>query len=123
MTADISLYVYSYYLHHCEFCNWHCIHGYIRMQTLYYNNIYHLHMQYSAELVKLLPSKGDYWELLGYQFKVGTKLGEGNYGVVYKGALSMDTSTPPVQRHIDTVTQDGKCPYTVAIKLLKGEPT
>ena len=69
MPADISLFVYSYYLHHREFCNLHCIHGYIRMHTLYYNNIYHLHMQYSAELVKLLPSKGDYWELLGYQFK------------------------------------------------------
>ena len=76
--------------------------------------------QYSADLVKLLPTKSDPWELLGSQFKVGTKLGEGNYGLVYRGKLSMDTSTAPAQRHKDRMTREGKCPYTVAIKLLKG---
>ena len=79
--------------------------------------------QYSADLVKLLPTKSDPWELLGSQFKVGTKLGEGNYGLVYKGTLSMDITTAPAQRHKDTMTREGKCPYTVAIKLLKGART
>jgi len=87
--------------------------------TLHYTTF----MQYATVLVKLLPSKRDPWELLGSQFKVGTKLGEGNYGVVYKGTLSMDVSTAPVQKHMDKMTLEGKNPYTVAIKLLKGLPT
>ena len=70
--------------------------------------------------MKLLPSKGDQWELLGFRFKVGDKLGEGNYGQVYKGILSMDVATAPAKRYIVRQTRDGKSPYTVAIKLLKG---
>ena len=80
-------------------------------------------MQYATVLVKLLPSKRDPWELLGSQFTVGIKLGEGNYGVVYKGTLFMDVSTAPVQKHVDKMTQEGKNPYIVAIKLLKGLPS
>ena len=78
-------------------------------------------MQYATVLVKLLPSESDSWELLGSQFNVENKLGEGNYGVVYKGSLSTDVSTAPAQRHMDTMAQEGKSPYTVAIKILKGE--
>ena len=81
----------------------------------------HCFMQYATVLVKLLPSESDSWELLGSQFSAGTKLGEGNYGVVYKGALSTDVSTAPAVRHMDKMEQEGKSPYTVAIKILKGE--
>ena len=72
--------------------------------------------------MKLLPSKGDQWELLGSHFKVGTKLGEGNYGQVYKGTLSMEVTREPAKKYIMMRTQEGKAPYTVAIKLLKGAP-
>ena len=78
-------------------------------------------MQYATVLVKLLPSKRDSWELLGSQFKIGTMLGEGNYGVVYKGMLSMDVTTTATKRHKSKMVHTGKSPYTVAIKLLKGE--
>ena len=78
------------------------------------------HSQYSAALVRLLHSKGDHWELNRSQFKVGTKLGEGNYGLVYKGTLSMDVATAPAKKYIDNMTREGKPPYAVAIKLLKG---
>ena len=81
---------------------------------------YILQSQFSTDLVKLLPSKGDQWELLGSHFKVGTKLGEGNYGQVYKGILSMDVATAPTKKYTARQTRDGKPPYTVAIKLLKG---
>ena len=47
-------------------------------------------------------------------------MGEGNYGHVYKGTLSMDVAMAPAKRYIATQTRDGKPPYTVAIKLLKG---
>ena len=70
--------------------------------------------------MKLLPSKGDQWELLNSHFKVGTKLGEGYYGQVYKGTLSVDVATAPAKRYVIMRTQEGKSPYTVAIKLLKG---
>ena len=70
--------------------------------------------------MKLLPSKGDKWELLGIQFRVGSKLGEGNYGLVYKGKLSIAISTVPVKKYMERMTKDGKSPYTVAVKLLKG---
>ena len=76
--------------------------------------------QFSTQLVKLLPSKGDQWELLNSHFKVGTKLGEGNYGQVYKGTLSMEVASAPAKKYVMTGAQKGKSPYTVAIKLLKG---
>ena len=76
--------------------------------------------QFSTELVKLLPSKGDQWEIPGSHFKVGIKLGEGNYGQVYRGTLSMEVATGPAKKYIVTGAQEGKSPYTVAIKLLKG---
>ena len=79
-----------------------------------------LSLQYSRALAKLLPSKGDEWELFSSQFKVGTKLGEGNYGQVYKGTLSMDVATAPAKKYMAMQMQEGKSPYTVAIKLLKG---
>ena len=88
-----------------------------------------LHIHYSTlhyttfmQDVTVVPLKCDPWELIGSQFTVGTKLGEGNYGVVYKGTLSMGGSTISVQKHMDKMTQEGKNPYTVAIKLLKGLP-
>ena len=70
--------------------------------------------------MKLLPSKGDQWELLSSNFKIGTKLGEGNYGRVYKGTLSVDVATSPAKRYIARQTGRGKLVDTVAIKLLKG---
>ena len=76
--------------------------------------------QFSTALAKLLPSKGDQWELFSSHFKIGTKLGEGNYGQVYNGTLSMDVATEPAMRYIARQTRDGMPPYTVAIKLLKG---
>ena len=76
--------------------------------------------QFSPDLVKFIPSKKDRWELLGCHFQVGTELGEGNFGKVYKGTLSVDVATAPAKRHIRKMTQEGKPPYTVAIKLLKG---
>ena len=84
--------------------------------TLQYSTLYHM------QDATVVPLKCDPWELLGSQFTVGTKLGEGNYGVVYKGTLSMGGSTISVQKHMDKMTQEGKNPYTVAIKLLKGLP-
>ena len=70
--------------------------------------------------MKFLPFKGDKWEIHSSQFKVGTKLGEGNYGQVYKGTLSMDVATAPAKKYAAMQSQEGKSPYTVAIKLLKG---
>ena len=77
-------------------------------------------MQYSTALMRLLPTKRDEWELFGSHFKVDTKLGEGNFGLVYQGTLSMDVDTELAKRHIKRMTQEGKPPYTVAIKILKG---
>ena len=76
--------------------------------------------QFSSALAKLLASKGDKWEMRVSHFKIGNKLGEGNYGQVYKGILSMDVATAPAKRYIARQTNCGKSPYAVAIKLLKG---
>lgn len=35
-------------------------------------------------------------------------------------ALYPDVSTAPGKRHMDKMAQEGRSPYTVAIKLLKG---
>ena len=88
-----------------------------------YEHIYGLipiHSQFSPALVRLLPAKGDQWELVSSHFKIGTKLGEGNYGQVYKGTLSVEVSTIPAKMYIARQTASGKQPYTVAVKLLKG---
>ena len=79
-----------------------------------------LQSQFSPALLKLLSSKGDKWEIRVSHFKIGNKLGEGNYGQVYKGMLSMDVATAPAKKFITRQTKGGKSPYTVAIKLLKG---
>ena len=77
-------------------------------------------IQFSVDLVKLLPSKGDQWELLSSHFKIGKKLGEGSYGQVYKGILSVDVAVAPATSYIAKRIREGKPPYRVAIKLLKG---
>ena len=77
-------------------------------------------MQYSATLMRLMPTKRDEWELSGSHFKVDTKLGQGNFGLVYQGTLSVDVNTELAKRHIEKMTHEGKAPYTVAIKILKG---
>lgn len=79
-----------------------------------------MYLQYSTALMRLMPTKRDEWELSGSHFKVDAKLGEGNFGLVYQGALSMDVSTELAKRHIQRMTLEGKAPYTVAIKILKG---
>ena len=95
----------------------------IKVSPLYTHTCTHnwlLAMQYSPDLVKLLPSRRDKWELFGSHFKVGTKLGEGNFGQVYKGTLSRNVAMAPVKKHILKVATERKSHYTVAIKLLKG---
>ena len=87
------------------------------MQSIH---VYYIFTQFSPALVKLLPSKGDQWELVHSHFKTAAKIGEGNYGQVYKGTLSMEVATAPAKRYIGRQTRCGKQPYTVAIKLLKG---
>ena len=88
---------------------------------LYYNfELIPILSQFSPALVQLLPAKGDQWELVSSHFKIGAKLGEGNYGQVYKGTLSMKVATLPAKTYIARQTTSGKQPYTVAVKLLKG---
>ena len=94
---------------------------------LYYNfehnitrELIPINSQFSPALVQLLPVKGDQWELVSSHFKIGAKLGEGNYGQVYKGTLSMKVATIPAKAYIARQTTSGKQPYTVAVKLLKG---
>ena len=58
--------------------------------------------------------------MVSSHFKIGAKLGEGNYGQVYKGTLSVDIAMTPAKVYIARQTLNGKPPYTVAIKLLKG---
>ena len=77
-------------------------------------------IQYSTTLMRLLPTKRDEWELFGSHFRVDTKLGEGNFGVVYQGTLNMDIDTQPAKRHIERMVREEKPSYTVAVKILKG---
>ena len=68
---------------------------------LYYNfELIPILSQFSPALVQLLPAKGDQWELVSSHFKIGAKLGEGNYGQVYKGTLSMKVATLPAKTYI-----------------------
>ena len=70
-----------------------------------------------------LNTTGDDWELDPSHLYMNNKLGEGNFGEVYKATLSSDLSSPRAKKYAETVSllTKAKSPCFVAIKVLKSE--
>ena len=69
----------------------------------------------------LSDANGDAWELSRSVITVGDKLGQGNYGAVFKGKLSVTAMSPRIYAHKQEMEFEGKSHLTVAVKMLRSE--
>ena len=61
----------------------------------------------------------DAWEIPRSEIEVGDKLGQGNYGSVFKGQLTVTAMSPRIYAHIKEVEFEGKSYLNVAVKMLR----
>jgi hypothetical protein len=68
-----------------------------------------------------LPTTGDDWEVDPNHLYMNNKLGEGNFGEVYKATLSPGLTSPRAKKYADTVKllSKSQSPCYVAVKVLK----
>ena len=65
----------------------------------------------------------DSWEVARCDIEIGVKLGQGNYGAVFRGQLSMMAMSPKIYAHKQEMESEGKSHLTVAVKMLRRENT
>ena len=63
----------------------------------------------------------DTWELSQSGIEIGNQLGQGEYGVVFKGQLSTTAMSPWINAHKREMEFEGKSHLTVAVKMLRRE--
>ena len=61
----------------------------------------------------------DTWEISREDIEVGNKLGQGNYGTVFRGRLSLKAMTPGIYAHKQEMEFEGKSHLNVAVKMLR----
>ena len=61
----------------------------------------------------------DAWEVPRSEIEVGVKLGQGNYGAVFRGQLSVMAMSPRIYTHKQEMEFEGKSSLTVAVKMLR----
>ena len=61
----------------------------------------------------------DAWEIPRSEIEVGEKLGQGNYGAVFKGQLSLEIMSPKIYAHKQEMDFEGKSHLNVAVKMLR----
>ena len=69
----------------------------------------------------LSDANGDAWELSRSVITIGDQLGQGNYGAVFKGKLSVKAMSPRIYAHKQEMEFEGKSHLTVAVKMLRSE--
>ena len=63
----------------------------------------------------------DTWELSRSDIEIGNRVGQGEYGDVFKGQLSMTAMSPRINAHKREMESEGKSHLTVAVKMLRRE--
>ena len=63
----------------------------------------------------------DTWELSRSDVEIGAQLGQGEYGEVFEGQLSMTAMSPWINAHKREMEFEGKSHLTVAVKMLRRE--
>ena len=61
----------------------------------------------------------DVWEISRSEIEAGDKLGQGNYGAVFKGWLTVTAMTPMIYVHKKEMEFEGKSHLDVAVKMLR----
>ena len=70
-------------------------------------------------MVRSLDATEEKWEIHRSEIKVGEKLGQGNYGAVFKGQLTVTAMSPAIYAHKKEMDFEGKSHLAVAVKMLR----
>jgi len=71
------------------------------------------------QVVRLLDATEEEWEISRSEVELGDKLGQGNYGAVFKGRLTVTAMTPKIHTHKKEMDFEGKSHLSVAVKMLQ----
>ena len=71
------------------------------------------------QVVRLLDDTEEKWEIPRSEIEFGDKLGQGNYGVVFKGQLTVTAMTPMIYVHKKEMDFEGRSHLAVAVKMLR----
>ena len=61
----------------------------------------------------------DAWEIPRSEIEVGDKLGQGNYGAVFKGQLTVAAMSPRIYAYKKEMDFEGKSHLNIAVKMLR----
>ena len=70
-------------------------------------------------MVRFLNATEDAWEIPRDEIEVGNKLGQGQYGAVFKGQLTVTAMSPIIHAHKREMEFEGKSHLHVAVKMLR----
>ena len=73
----------------------------------------------NTQVVHFLNISAEEWEIPGSDIEVGDKLGQGNYGSVFKGQLTVTAMSPMIHAHKKEMDFEGKSHLKVAVKMLQ----
>ena len=74
---------------------------------------------FNTQVVRFLDATEDAWEISRNEIEVGVKLGEGNYGAVFRGELTVTAMSPAINAHKQRMDFEGKSHLSVAVKMLQ----
>ena len=74
-----------------------------------------------TQVVRLLDATEEEWEISRSEVELGDKLGQGNYGAVFKGQLTVTAMTPKIHTHKKEMDFEGKSHLSVAVKMLRSK--
>ena len=74
-----------------------------------------------SQVVRILDTADEEWEIPRSEIEVGEKLGQGNYGSVFKGQLTVTAMSPTIHAHKKEMDFEGKSHLQVALKMLRGK--
>ena len=79
--------------------------------------LYAVPFLFRTQVVNVLDTYKDVWELSRNEIEIGDQLGQGNYGDVFRGQLAMTAMSPKIYAHKQEMEFEGKSHLTVAVKM------
>ena len=78
-----------------------------------------MQLLFITQVVRFLDATEEKWEISRCEIEIGDKLGQGNYGAVFKGQLTVTAMSPIIHAHKKEMDFEGKSHLTVAVKMLR----